>query len=31
MILNVRPLSLLNYNEVAKAALVIKNVLIARR
>ena len=31
MIRNVRPLSLLNDNEVAKAALVIKNILIARR
>lgn len=29
MIRNVRPLSLLNDNEVAKAALVIKNILIA--
>ena len=31
MIRNVRPLSLLNDNEAAKAALVIKNILIARR
>ena len=31
MIRNVRPLSLLNDNEVAKAALVIKKNLIARR
>ena len=31
MIRNVQPLSLLNDNEVAKAALVIKNILIARR
>ena len=31
MIRNVRPLSLLNDNEVAKAAPVIKNILIARR
>ncbi len=30
MIRNVRPLSLLNDNEVAKEVLVIKNILIAR-